>query len=335
MRYRHRRFLPDQDLADLLLQICAQVPERSLEVVFNGHLIDFDIPPVIDGHIVPRLAPRTSAEALHRLRRILADHGVFLSALAHLLKHGHRLVFIAGNHDIQLFFPQVQAGLVDAITGALRGSAEELARVDPTRQIRSVSWYYQTPDGVHIEHGNQYDPFCSFPDPCAPMRPDGRLHTNAGSLVIEHLIGRMVFFNPNVERSFLLTTREYVSHWREYYSGSSRSLVGTFLLGSVLILWELFGLYGLRAPTDAQAPEVRAPAPDEKDAAHRRLFRLPDVRAVARLLCMDRLLLAVGILVGLGVTLLRPGLGAALLVLVGVLEVWLLRRQRPADLSRV
>jgi UDP-2,3-diacylglucosamine pyrophosphatase LpxH len=338
MRYRHRRFLPDKELAALLQRICAWVPAGSLEVVFNGDLFDFDIPPVLDGHIIPQLAPRTAGEALHRLRRILADHGLFLSALAQLLSRGHRLVFIPGNHDIQLCFPEVQAGLVSAILQMVPGSAEERAAVDPTGQIRFQLWYYQTPEGVHIEHGNQYDLYCSIPDPRSPVHRDGRLHTNAGSLVIEHLIGRLGYFNPNVESSFLLTTREYVSHWREYYSGSSRSLLRTFLIGSVRILWELITQYELpaaRARLRAYRARAQPQEPSTEEAAHRALFRLPDAWAVARLLCMDRLVLLLGILTALGLAFLRPGLGsvlAAVLVLVGW---WRGRKAQQNELGRV
>src|SRR5262245_41182205 len=108
MRYRHRRFLPDAQFAELVALVCETIPEGGLELVLNGDVFDFDIPEVVNGQTVASPSPRREAAAAERLARILADHGLFIASLARLLHRGHRVVFIAGNHDLQLNFNGVQ-----------------------------------------------------------------------------------------------------------------------------------------------------------------------------------------------------------------------------------
>ena len=319
MRYRHRRFSPDAQLAELLGRIYAEIGDAELELILNGDIFDFDIPPVVDGHAVPAPSPRTATEAVHRLAAILDDHELFLITLSGVLARGGRVVLIAGNHDIQLGFPEVQTYLRQRLTRTLR---RQFPYTDFTQRrplLLFRSWYYQTACGVHIEHGNQYDLYCSVPDPTAPLCPRGRLRPNAGSLVIEHLIGHLGYFNPNVESSFLLTTREYLAHWQTYYHRSKRSLVGRWFFGSLRIIWELASTYGFR---QARWP-FRGPAALRRGRQlplygmrqHAALFALPDVRAAMKLLCVDQALALLGAGAALLAALAVPALGLPLLLL--------------------
>lgn len=286
MRYRHRRFLPDAQIAELLALLCQQIPDGDLELVLNGDIFDFDIPPVVDGHAVPMPTPRTEPAAVERLQLILDDHALFLRALAVLLIRRHRVVFVPGNHDLQLTFPLARSLLAQRILLACQEleptwSAESLAE-----QLAIHPWFYQTRHGVHIEHGNQYDPLCSVADPVWPLRIDGSLQTNVGALALEHLIGKLGYFNPNVESSFLLTTREYFDHWVRYYMRTPRSLVGTFVMGALRVIGELIAAYGLLGPTQ-RAVELQS----AEEAAHTTLFALTDLRAAMRVLYVDRVLM--------------------------------------------
>ena len=72
--------------------------------------------------------------------------------------------------------------------------------------------------------------------------------------MIEHVIGRLGYFNPNVERSYLLTTRQYLEHWRRYLA-LARSLLRTFFFGSLRVLLGLLTENGLvgRGPRSPEA----------------------------------------------------------------------------------
>src|SRR5439155_11363845 len=94
---------------------------------------------------------------------------------------------------------------------------------------------------IHVEHGNQYDRFCSFRSPMAPFTPDGReVDTNPGSLVVRHLIGRLGYFNPVADHTFDLDAWGYVRHWARYYLLTRRSLVGRWIAGAAAVAYLTF-----------------------------------------------------------------------------------------------
>lgn len=290
MRYRQRRFLPDSQLADLMATLCKQIPPGALTLVLNGDIFDFDIPPVVDGHPVSERSPRTEQESVKRLDLILADHPLFLSTLAKLLLRGDRVVFVAGNHDLQLNFSAVQQVLLQRIIA--RCEAEECGfdRAELKTRVLFRSWFFSEA-GVHVEHGNQYDPYCAVRDPEWPFLVNGRLQTTVGTLVLEHLIGKLGYFNPNVESTYLLTTKEYLQHFLRYYWRSPRSLLRTFFIGSLRILFELLAENGIHGPG------LRDPSLYQPDAAaHATLFATLDYRATMRLLRIDRMLIILGLL---------------------------------------
>ena len=157
---------------------------------------------------------------------------------------------------------------------------------------------------VHVEHGNQCDPYCSVSDPEWPFHIDRSLQNNVGTLVLEHLIGKLGYFNPNVDSTFLLTTKEYLDHWLRYYWRSPRSLLRTFFVGTLRIFFESMSELGLHDHRP-RAPELQAP----DTAAHASLFTTPDLRATMRLLGLDRMLLLLGMLMSLLLLLLYWPLG--------------------------
>ena len=296
MRYRHRRFLPDAQFSALMNLLCEKIPDGDLELVLNGDIFDFDIPQVVAGHAVPSAAPRTELAAVKRLAQILDDHRPFVTTLARLLSRGHRVVLIAGNHDLQLNFSGVQALLRERIAQAARrlsnGTSPQFAAQRLQRRLEFHPWFYRTASGVHIEHGSQYDPYCSVADPEWPFHANGELHVNVGALALEHLVGKLGYFNPNVESSFLLTTREYIEHWRRYYLRTPRSLVGTFVSGALRVIWKLFRAHGMHG-AQPRDPALQTAA----EAAHSALFMRAELRAAMRLFAIDRLFIALALVV--------------------------------------
>lgn len=314
MRYRHRRFQPDTQLARLFSLLGERIPPGALELVLNGDIFDFDVPPIFAGQATSERSPRTEAPAIERLRAILADHASFVFAVAKLLLLKHRVVFVIGNHDIQLHFAGVRDVLRQHLLAACAQLDPRLDEHDQARlydQIEIHSWFYRSSGGIHIEHGQQYDPYCSVSDPVWPFHVDGSLHNTVGTLVLEHVVGKLGYFNPNVERSYLLTTRQYLDHWLKYYWGSPRSLLRTFFFGSLRILFELLSENGIcgRGP---RAPELQA----ADEAAHASLFEHWDIRATLRILHMDRMLLWLALLVSAVLACLSPLAGLCLSLLV-------------------
>jgi UDP-2,3-diacylglucosamine pyrophosphatase LpxH len=238
MRYRQRRFFPDGELGALLDLLCSEARGGTLELVFNGDLFDFDAPAAAGrGEVHFDDPPRSEPVAVAVLARILDDHAGFVAAVGRVLAAGHRVVVVSGNHDAQLVYPGVRALLAERFVAAAcaAGAAETEAALRARLVFRA--WFHRTADGVHIEHGNQYDPFCAFSSPVEPFAPDGgEIQPTMGSLSFRHLVSRMGYFNPHVDSSFMLSLPGYFSHWVRYYLFSHRSLAGAWAAGALRVV---------------------------------------------------------------------------------------------------
>ncbi|WP_437288866.1 hypothetical protein [Sorangium sp. So ce406] len=347
MRYRQAPYSPDGEIAAMLDALRGEVrngtggsgglnTERDeLTLVLNGDIFDLDAPRVIDNESVVHDLPRTAEHAVPAMEAILRDHPIFVAAVGRVVADGHTVVFVAGNHDIQLTLPEVRDAvkrrIVDAALDALsaRGSDApdrpgEARRAALEARVVFRAWFHRTKDGVVVEHGNQYDSYCSYRYPMAPFgRKPGEIQPTMGSLVSRLLVSRMGYFNPHVDASFMLSGFGYLAHWARYYLFSGRSLVLAFAVGALRTMIELVRRRDpcrralRRAGLRAAARETGAPLPAV--AKHARLFARPAedcLGRVARELWLDRLgLVLVGILAALACLCWMPeGLTAAALL---------------------
>lgn len=294
LRYRKKEYFPDADLAALFERMDQEARGGTLEVVFNGDLFDFDAAVVRAGRVEDEHPQHTEPVVIERLTRILDDHHVFVSALAKLVQHGHRLVFVSGNHDAQLAFPGAQETLRTRILSTVTEAANMHAS-----PITFSTWFYRTQDNVHVEHGNQYDWLCTFRYPTDPFTKEGdAIQPNMGSLTFRHLVSRMGFFNPYVDSSFMLSMREYVAHWMRYYLFTSRSLCLTWIRGA---MQTALAVIQSRTRPDPKRFERMIAAYAERSGIstellrkHAALFARPTEDAIYRViheLCLDRALL--------------------------------------------
>ncbi len=241
MRWRQRPYFPDEEFLALVRTLLAEArgPDDAIELVFNGDLFDFDAGRVIDGNPVFEDLPRTETVADDVIQRILHDHHGYVSALAELLNASahHRVVFISGNHDPQLLFEGVRARIREALV-ARTGDATAAERV------LFRAWFHHTPDGVHIEHGNQFDPYCAFRYAMLPHRPvpgtaEPEIQPTVGSIAFRYMTSRMGYFNPHVEESFMLSFAGYVAHWTKHYLFTRRGLAIPYAHGLVKLFHQL------------------------------------------------------------------------------------------------
>lgn len=115
--YKSAAYLFDEEFAKLVERFLATTPAGTEPIlVLNGDLFDFDL---VDA--VPSPAPwpvsrseskrgldPTAEKSAWKLERMLAHHPIFLRAIAGYLGHGHRLVYVLGNHDREFHFSPVQ-----------------------------------------------------------------------------------------------------------------------------------------------------------------------------------------------------------------------------------
>ena len=124
-----------------------------------------------------------------KLSAIARYHRRALRGLARFVDAGHKLVFVVGNHDADLWFPGVRADLVDEIAKFSK---------DPKSLRERISfspWFYFEEGRAYIEHGHRFDPYATFPDPLAPFAHGGRrLAPNFGHWALRFFCNRVPEF---------------------------------------------------------------------------------------------------------------------------------------------
>ena len=124
-----------------------------IDFIFNGDTFDF-LKTDLDGR---HPLHTTEAIALAKLNRIAGAHKGFFASLRELIakrRMWHRLQFIIGNHDFELFFPSVQHRI-----RRLCGASEE--------EVLFPGLELDIGD-VHLEHGSQGDALFRV-DPARPF----------------------------------------------------------------------------------------------------------------------------------------------------------------------
>ena len=106
-----------------------------------------------------------SSEIVSRLRHIAEVHAPLFDELSLFIQAGHRITIIEGNHDAECYLRDVRVALREAL-------ALPPALAD---NLAFRTWFEaDTELGFHIEHGHQYDEFCSFEYNLAPYNDETR-----------------------------------------------------------------------------------------------------------------------------------------------------------------
>jgi hypothetical protein len=131
-------------LGDLLLRYCEPpFDDLRLTVVFNGDSFDLLKTPLSDGSYPIHI---TEEIALAKLERIIGAHGPFFDRMRKFMRHPgapRSVVYVVGNHDMELVFEGVQLRLREEL-----GVPERVA-FPGLRHRHGL---------VHVEHGQQHDP---------------------------------------------------------------------------------------------------------------------------------------------------------------------------------
>ena len=97
-------------------------------------------------------------------------------------------VFIMGNHDRELSFPEVREVLVRRLCAAAPpGKATDVAS-----RVTFEPWFFHVPDLLYVEHGQQYDSTCSYRDILHPMIPPDAKHAEELDMSFGSIAARKV-----------------------------------------------------------------------------------------------------------------------------------------------
>lgn len=109
----------------------------------------------------------TADHTIAKLRHVARNHATVFAAFARFVADGNTLVIVRGNHDVDLHWPPVQ----DAFRAILGDHAAEGQRpLDPER-VEFSDWFYYEEGVVYVEHGHQYDAYCSYDHVLHPVMP--------------------------------------------------------------------------------------------------------------------------------------------------------------------
>lgn len=237
-RYKRPKFFIDQSFRRLLHFLQMEVKSEKIELILNGDIFDFDsvmrLPLHTRFHVSwlekkRGLLPEEE-KSRFKMEVILGDHPVWVESIRELIQNGHSVVFVIGNHDIELHWPMVQKELLKAITN---DETQE-------KQVRFCEFFYVSNEDTVVEHGNQYDDYCVVANPIHPMIRKGKriqVRIPFGNITGRYMTNGMGLFNPHVEASFLMTLPEYIKFFYKYAMRVQPMLPFTWLWSASVSFW--------------------------------------------------------------------------------------------------
>lgn len=251
-KYKTREFFFDQDFALFLAHIQSRAFGNPVELILNGDIFDFDSVMTVPESPPYRISWLEKRRGLHpqkeksefKIKRILDHHHQWVNSLKDFILAGHRVIFIIGNHDLELHFHRVQEAVLEALD--LPSHAQS--------RVRFNEWFYISNGDTLIEHGNQYDPYCMAQDPINPyVQRFNRIEVRVpfGNLTTRYLINGMGFFNPHLDSNYLMSPKEYAQFFFKYMFKAQPLLLLDWLWGSTVTLVQSF--------VDRLRPSLRDP----------------------------------------------------------------------------
>jgi UDP-2,3-diacylglucosamine pyrophosphatase LpxH len=249
MRYRRSDLHPDAEFAALVDHALDIFSGDAIELCFNGDVLDFDAPWVKDGTSSFDEFPLDDAGCAAQAERILSDHPGWFGAVARVLLAGHRVLFLSGNHDVELYWPGARTAIRAHLVKLCRAHATSNSRTTPDEiaasiesRVRFRAWFHVTEDGIYLEHGSQYDVFNGVPWPMLPVRKEKDwIHPVMGKLAFKRTGSRMGYFNPYYEETFYMGLTGYLGHFiSRYLLSRRRHIVRTWFWGGISTVLEVF-----------------------------------------------------------------------------------------------
>jgi UDP-2,3-diacylglucosamine pyrophosphatase LpxH len=99
---------------------------------------------------------------IYKLRCVARRHRSVFESLARFIEAGNTVVLVRGNHDVDFHWPTVQDEFVRQLATH--------ARIERGR-VEFSPWFYYEEGRVFVEHGHQYDRYCSYDNVLNPLSP--------------------------------------------------------------------------------------------------------------------------------------------------------------------
>jgi len=246
-KFKTKEFFFDQSFSDML-DYQMKTVDGKIELVLNGDIFDFDSVTAIPQKPTFKITNFEKVntmfsqleKSIFKTEVIIKDHPIWFKSLTRFVEAGNRVVFIIGNHDLELHYEEVQRIIRKAILDSSKGS----------EGIRFCEWFYISHKDTHIEHGHQYDPFCVCQTPVNPfikVHQDIRIRIPFGNMAARYLVNKMGFINPHAEANYSMTLAEYTRFFFKFLIKRQPFIIWTWFSGAVVIAYRSV-LYRLREP---------------------------------------------------------------------------------------
>jgi len=210
MSYKRKEFFIDNDFADFLRHLDSNIP-GEIELVLNGDTFDFDTVLALPDKEVGWLAEHRGLGSeewmsLFKMDVIIDDHPTWFDAVKNFIANGNKIVFIVGNHDVELYWPSVQKRIHVAL-----GSNVPSARF--------CNWFYISEEDSYISHGHQYDPSCVVKDTINPLiQVNGQPYIRIpfGNLAARFMLNGIGWLNPHCPSNYIKNISEYFKLFLRY-----------------------------------------------------------------------------------------------------------------------
>ncbi len=236
-KFRRKEYIIDESFNNFLKFMQQKILNSTIELVLNGDIFDFDsitASPKNPNYKVIQFEKKfglgpSEEKSSFKMGLIIADHPIWFRALSEFIHNGNHVIFIIGNHDIELYWPKVQQMIIDHL------NLSENFR----HHIRFCEWFYVSKGDTLIEHGHQYDPYCMTLNPIYPMiKKNGeyKIRLPFGNLANRYMVNGMGLKNPHSDDSFIKSAYEFAKFFYEYEMRVQPFMIFTWFFGALRTL---------------------------------------------------------------------------------------------------
>ncbi len=302
-----------------------RVDGRPWSLVVNGDMVDFMSVMILPEPAEPGSPDHDEEDRLYglgygerqsqkKLEQVIARHKSVFGKLATFVAAGNELVIVIGNHDVEFHYPSVQRTLMEWLCGlAIGAGVEESGKAEFAARIQFCPWFYYRPDLIYVEHGHQYDEYCSFDYLLHPVSPhkSGRGGKKSGIAIslahtgMRYFANRLPQYDPRTAEHWSV-----LNYMRWGWAQGLRGAISVSYLYGLLVWRVVEAWYSLRE-ADGERRAVHQERlrglsthwhlTEEKLVALDALRRLPVTKRLYKLLSalfVDRVLLGVLALAG-------------------------------------
>ena len=211
MSYKGKDHIIDGYFSDMLDYFESEV-QGEIELVLNGDTFDFDtILALPDDREVDWLSNMRGLGteewmSLFKMDVIINDHPVWFGAVKNFIANGNRVVFIVGNHDIELYWPSVQQRIYDVLE-------------TDDEYVTFCNSFYISEQDTYIAHSHQFDPNCVVKDMVNPLVQVGgepMMRLPFGNLATRYVLNGIGWLNPHCHTNYIKSLGDYLRSLVKY-----------------------------------------------------------------------------------------------------------------------